>query len=226
MSLLFKGTSFTLSVLALTDADLADFEDKVAEKVQQAPGFFQAAPLVVDLGALTEAPDLARLKSAIANQGMVPVGLVNCPEALKGLARETGWAVMQPGRQPTAAKAAAPKAEPQQGPVYLAAQVHQGQVRSGQQLYAKDRDLIILGTVGAGAEVIADGCIHIYGNLRGRAIAGANGDTQARIFCHKLEAELVSVAGTYWLSDDLQGSQWQAPTQVWLKEEKLALGPL
>ncbi|WP_115718084.1 septum site-determining protein MinC [Gallaecimonas mangrovi] len=225
MSLLFKGTSFTLSVLALADADIDDFAEKLADKVTQAPGFFQGAPLVVDLGALTQEPNLDSLHQAITAQGMVPVGLIHCPDTLKSKARAAGWALMQPGRQPTPAKpqpqAEAPKAAP-----YLAAQVHQGQVRSGQQLYAKDRDLVILGTVGAGAEVIADGCIHIYGNLRGRAIAGAAGDTQARVFCRKLEAELVSIAGTYWLSDDLQGGQWQQATQIWLEEEKLALGPL
>ncbi|WKE64403.1 septum site-determining protein MinC [Gallaecimonas kandeliae] len=222
MSLLFKGTAFTLSVLALTDADLPTFSEKLAAKVQQAPGFFQGAPLVVDLAQLAETPDLSALRQAILDQGMVPVGLVNCPDALKGQAREAGWALMQPGR----AQAREAKAEADEPKVRPAAQLYQGQVRSGQQLYAKDRDLIILGSVGAGAEVIADGCIHIYGNLRGRAIAGAAGDTQARIFCRKLEAELVSIAGTYWLSDDLQGGQWQQPTQFWLQEEQLALGPI
>ncbi|EKE69123.1 septum site-determining protein MinC [Gallaecimonas xiamenensis] len=223
MALLFKGTSFTLSVLALSDADLPALADKLSQKIQQAPGFFQGAPLVVDLAALTQAPDLQAIRDAILGQGMVPVGLVNCPTAHKDQAREAGWALMQQGRtQPAQAKhpkASAPAPRPP-------AQYFRGQVRSGQQLYAKDRDLVILGTVGAGAEVIADGCIHIYGNLRGRAIAGAGGDVQARIFCRKLEAELVSIAGTYWLSDDLQGEQWQAPTQVWLENEQLAIGPM
>ena len=76
-------------------------------------------------------------------------------------------------------------------------------VRSGQQVYAKDRDLIILGAVSHGAEVIADGNIHIYGALRGRAIAGAKGNTDAAIFCQRLEAELVSIDGNYWISDSL-----------------------
>lgn len=221
MSLLFKGTSFTLSVLALSDADLADFSSKLADKVQQAPGFFQQAPLVVDLAALTQTPDLSALAEQIRQQGMIPVGLVNCPATLKALATEAGWALLQPGRSNTSTSTA--KATTTTTPP---AQIHQGQVRSGQQLYAKGRDLIVLGSVGAGAEVISDSNIHIYGSLRGRAIAGATGDSNARIFCRKLEAELVSIAGTYWLSDDLQGPQWQQSAQISLQQEQLAVGPL
>ncbi len=76
-------------------------------------------------------------------------------------------------------------------------------VRSGQQVYAKDADLIVLNHVSAGAEIISDGCIHVYGILRGRAIAGANGNTDAYIFCQNLQPELVSVAGHYWISDTI-----------------------
>ena len=99
-------------------------------------------------------------------------------------------------------------------------------VRSGQQVYARDTDLIVMGQVGAGAEVIADNHIHIYGPLRGRALCGVSGNTEARIFCQSLEAELVSVAGNYRvleaIPEDLRGK----PAQIWLDEERLNIEPL
>ncbi|WP_341503620.1 septum site-determining protein MinC [Gallaecimonas sp. GXIMD4217] len=214
MSLVFKGTSFTLSVLALTEADLPSLPRKLADKVEQAPGFFQGAPLVVDLSKLETQPDFTALAGAINEQGLICVGVCGARAAWKDAAKAAGLAVLKPAR-----------AGREQAPT-LPAQVHQGQVRSGQQLYAKGRDLVVLGSVGAGAEVISDGSIHIYGSLRGRAIAGASGSVEARILCQKLEAELVSIAGTYWLSDDLQGEQWQQSAQILLDEQQLALKPL
>jgi len=99
-------------------------------------------------------------------------------------------------------------------------------VRSGQQVYAKGSDLIVKGTVGAGAEVIADGNIHIYGTLRGKAIAGASGDTSKRIFCYNLQAELVSIAGNYWLSESLQGEFWGKAAGIKLQDDQLVLAEL
>lgn len=91
-------------------------------------------------------------------------------------------------------------------------------VRSGQQIYAKEADLVIVSQVSPGAEVIADGNIHIYGALRGRALAGVNGDTNVRIFCRSLEAELVSIAGQYMLNEDLRNHYWEMPVQALIKE--------
>jgi septum site-determining protein MinC len=99
-------------------------------------------------------------------------------------------------------------------------------VRSGQQIYAKGGDLIILAAVSPGAEILADGNIHVYGALRGRALAGVRGDTRARIFCHSLEAELVSIAGHYKISEDLQKSGWKTASQIGLIEDKLTITPL
>lgn len=90
-------------------------------------------------------------------------------------------------------------------------------VRSGQQVYAENSDLIVLAPVSSGAELIADGCIHIYGALRGRAIAGATGNPQARIFCKKLEADLVAIAGVYMVAD-------QMPTKLQGKSVQIRLG--
>jgi septum site-determining protein MinC len=98
--------------------------------------------------------------------------------------------------------------------------IHQP-IRSGQQVYAADGDLIIMASVSAGAEILADGNIHVYGTLRGRALAGVKGDTRARIFCHSLEAELVSIAGQYKISEDMDKSELKKPTQIFLDNDAL-----
>jgi septum site-determining protein MinC len=99
-------------------------------------------------------------------------------------------------------------------------------IRSGQQVYAEGADLIVLSQVSEGAEVLADGNIHIYGALRGRALAGVRGDEQARIFCRQMEAELVSIAGNFLLSDSLDSSLKKASVQVSLQDETLSVDAL
>ena len=99
-------------------------------------------------------------------------------------------------------------------------------VRSGQQLYARDTDLIIMGQVGPGAEVIADNNIHVYGPLRGRALCGVSGNADTRIFCQSLEAELVSVAGVYRMLETIPEELRGKPAQIWLDNDRLAIEPL
>jgi septum site-determining protein MinC len=100
-------------------------------------------------------------------------------------------------------------------------------VRSGQQIYAKNCDLIVMAAVSAGAELLADGNIHVYGPLRGRALAGVNGNREARIFCQQLGAELLSIAGQYKVAEDLRRDPaWGKATQTWLNEEQLEISAL
>uniref|UniRef100_UPI0028A9B3BF septum site-determining protein MinC n=1 Tax=Stenotrophomonas sp. TaxID=69392 RepID=UPI0028A9B3BF len=99
-------------------------------------------------------------------------------------------------------------------------------VRSGQQLYAENCDLTVMATVGAGAEVIADGSIHIYGTLRGRALAGAQGNTTARIFCRDFHAELVAIAGHYKVLDDVPDNLRGKAVQVWLENDQIKIAAL
>ena len=99
-------------------------------------------------------------------------------------------------------------------------------VRSGQQIYARDTDLIIMGQVGPGAEVIADANIHVYGPLRGRALCGVSGNADARIFCQSLEAELVSVAGNYRMLETIPEDLRGRPAQIWLDDDRLNIEPL
>ncbi|MCT7656228.1 septum site-determining protein MinC [Oceanimonas sp. NS1] len=104
--------------------------------------------------------------------------------------------------------------------------MHRGPVRSGQQIYAPNGSLVVLGAVSNGAEVIADDSIHVYGALRGRAVAGAKGNEHARIYCQQLMPELVSIAGHYQLSDGLQGDHWEQPVSLYLAGEQLKLDRL
>lgn len=99
-------------------------------------------------------------------------------------------------------------------------------IRSGQQVYAPGGDLIVLAAVSAGAEILADGNIHVYGPLRGRALAGVQGDTNARIFCQSLEAELISIAGHFKLDEDFRKDHWKQAVSITLNEQSLTLEPL
>ncbi|WP_146604329.1 septum site-determining protein MinC, partial [Rhodoplanes roseus] len=96
-------------------------------------------------------------------------------------------------------------------------------VRSGQTIYHPHGDIIVLGAVSSGAEVVAGGSIHIYGTLRGRAMAGANGDKRARIFCRRIEAELLAISGYYRTVDDLEASLRNRPVQAWLDGETMLI---
>jgi septum site-determining protein MinC len=104
--------------------------------------------------------------------------------------------------------------------------VHTAPVRSGQQIYAENRDLTLLATVGAGAEVIADGSIHVYGALRGRALAGARGDEKTRIFCREFHAELVAIAGHYKVMDEIPADLRGKAVQIWLDNAHIHIAAL
>ncbi|MFM5075755.1 septum site-determining protein MinC, partial [Aeromonas hydrophila] len=185
-------------------------------KVAQAPQFFNCAPLVLNVERLSEIPDFEQLRELVESEDFVLVGITGArDEAMKTAAKAAGLAVMVSGKSrkadpepvvPAPAPPPEPVALPQvaspQAPLE-ASKVHVGPVRSGQQIYAAGTSLVVLGSVSPGAEVIADDSIHIYGALRGRAIAGAKGNPLARIYCQQLQAELLSIAGTFQLSDAL-----------------------
>ncbi|MDI9250691.1 septum site-determining protein MinC, partial [Stenotrophomonas sp. RS-48] len=121
---------------------------------------------------------------------------------------------------------AAPVARVAEGSAPQPGRMQLGNVRSGQQLYAENCDLTVMATVGAGAEVIADGSIHIYGTLRGRALAGAQGNTAARIFCRDFHAELVAIAGHYKVLDDVPDNLRGKAVQVWLEQDQVKIAAL
>lgn len=193
-SLELKGASFTLSVLHINSSDLQAVMTELDSKLAQAPQFFLGAPLVVNLSAIQhDSLNLSALKDLLISRQLVIVGITGATTVLSKQAKDLGLAIVKAGKQSTT-----PPPAPRQ------TKIVKQNIRSGQQVYAKNGDLIIFGAVGNGAEVIADGSIHIYGALRGKAMAGAAGDTSAVIIAHSLEAELVSIAGQYWLAENLQ----------------------
>ncbi|GAD30313.1 septum site-determining protein MinC [Photobacterium leiognathi] len=208
-----KGSSFTLSALHLIDGDIKKATDHLKEKVELAPNFFASAPVVIDISNAGKDINFKQLKAGIVDAGMIPVGISGCKEPeLQKQAKSAGFAIMNAARSvKEQSTSESTEVEPSPQPEEKgreSALIIRTPVRSGQQIYAKNRDLVILNHVSAGAEILADGCIHIYGTLRGRAIAGANGDQEATIFCQNLQSELISVAGNYWLSDNIQEEFW------------------
>ncbi len=194
-----KGSSFTLSVLHLSDNKVANIVDFVKEKVTRAPAFFSGAPVVINISKVEQDIDFSSLRQGIQTAGLIPVGVTGCKnKRTQDLAAAAGFAIMSASNTPL------------QAPVEPApVKIIRHPVRSGQQVYAKNGDLVVLNHVSAGAEVIADGSIHVYGTLRGRAIAGASGQKTAHVLCQDLQAELVSIAGNYWLSEQIPSEFWQ-----------------
>lgn len=141
-------------------------------------------------------------------------------ERAAAASRELGAGTAPAKSRPMDHASAAAKASAQPGLIQVTP------VRSGQQVYADNRDLTVLSTVGAGAEVIADGSVHIYGALRGRALAGAQGNENARIFCREFHAELVSIAGHYKVLEDIPKDLHGKAVQVWLDNEQLNIAAL
>ncbi|KID55902.1 septum site-determining protein MinC [Pseudoalteromonas luteoviolacea CPMOR-1] len=222
-----KGNLFTLSVLQLFNGDLSVVKAQLNEKISQAPKFFQGAPIVINLAEVQNEPlVLSDLKTILSELSLNPVGICNGSDEQNETAKSIGMSVLNYTKDVAPAVSTNTKTEVVEKHVYVPAQVVNATVRSGQQIYAKDRDLIIIGAVSHGAEVIADGNIHIYGTLRGRAIAGAQGNDSASIYCQKLEAELVSVNGSYWISDSLQGEFWGNPCKITQTNESLELTAL
>ncbi|WP_374443993.1 septum site-determining protein MinC [Stella sp.] len=231
-----RGGSAMVMVLRLVDPARADFGQQLAAKVAQAPDFYRDAPVVLDLETLARWPappnvDFAALRAAIADAGLLCVGVQNGTPHLTQAARRAGLAAFpsaRPANRTNAAaesepapaapppRAAAPTPGPapaptREAPPPVVQKVVKGKtrlvtepVRSGQQIYARDGDLIVMGTVNAGGEVLADGNVHIYGALRGKAIAGASGDREARLFCQRFDPELVSIAGLFRIADQIE----------------------
>ena len=230
-----KGGLFTLTVLHLQTNDLKEFEETLNTKIAESPDFFKQLPVIVDLSQLPEDAlhlDFNWLKNLLINQGIIPVALHNIPKNLLNKAKQSDWGIF-PNIQPRYDKPKAEKAEvePKKEVEKVAAPQEEitavklvtNHIRSGQQVYHPGGDLIIINTVNTGAEVLADGNIHIYGALRGRALAGVKGDTSARIFCQSLEAELVSIAGKYKVLESI-ADEWRGKAvQIYLENDDLKI---
>jgi septum site-determining protein MinC len=227
-----KSANLPLVALLLKSADLRELARELAVRFGDIPDFFDHDPLVIDLAPLQDsaAPDFAELLPLLRQYRLLPVAAKGGSKAQMQAALAAGLAAA-----PEAVLAGLRQAQPERNvapvePAVPGALVIDKPLRSGQQVYARGRDLVMMAMVNAGAEVIADGHIHVYAPLRGKAIAGARGNTEARIFSLCLEPELVSIAGVYRTSEvPLPADVLSRPTQVRLvggAEGKLVMDPI
>lgn len=209
--------------------DAAALQTELSTRLAAAPQMFGRAGALLDLSALdpkTELAEIRALLDAVRRAGMLPVGLARGGDTVDALAQALELPVLTPHRATSkvvpivqaTSDPPPPKPEPEPN---ASALLHPHTVRSGQRIYARNRDLIVTAAVGAGAEVMADGCLHIYGTLRGRALAGARGDASARLFCQEFHAELVSIGGVFRVFETIPPDLAGKPVQAWLDNEHL-----
>ncbi|OUS26701.1 septum site-determining protein MinC [Gammaproteobacteria bacterium 45_16_T64] len=219
-----KGSRVTITILELYEYEYATFNDQLAETVRSAPDFFQQTPVILSLERCKDTGfiDFIELGELCREYGLVPVAIRGGSEEQLLSANVAGLPHLPVG---AAKPPEAPKKQPEPAPEAPPIQntVITTPVRSGQQVYAKGGDLIIIAPVSPGAEVLADGNIHIYGPLRGRALAGVSGNKNARIFCYSLEAELLSIGGIFTVDEDLKTSNWKKNIQAYLDGDKLVI---
>jgi septum site-determining protein MinC len=239
-----KSASLPVVAVVLKTTDAALFAADLAERVADAPGFFDNDPVLIDLAPVREAQepiDFAAITALLRRHSTLPVAVRGGSPAQMDAARAAGLAAAPdaPPVRPEAPAAAVQEVVrevirevevevvrevPMPGPGTV---VVDKPLRSGQQVYARGADLVVMAVVSFGAEVIADGNIHVYAPLRGRAIAGARGNTEARIFSTCLEPQLVSIAGIYRTTEtELPADVRGKPAQVRLEGEKLLIEPL
>jgi len=233
--------------LRVRTLDVDQLVAEMRERVQRAPKLFSRAAVILDFGGLSKTPDVASARAlleGLRSAGVLPVALAYGTSEIERLSEQLGLPLLakfraqyEPVGQTAGATSVATSASTvatDVAPTKKNATPAPGEpglmqatpVRSGQQVYADNRDLTVLATVGAGAEVIADGSIHIYGALRGRALAGAQGNEKARIFCREFHAELVAVAGHYKVLEDIPKELRGKAVQVWLDGDTLRIEQL
>lgn len=223
-----KGRLYTFTVLQLLTNDSNQFAQQLDEVIAKAPLFFDKTPIVLDFSIIhDDVIDLQTFCQCLREHDLVPVGIQGGNPLLATLAQCQGLAVLHASANHD--KALMTEIIVEQGitpiPVELSkTKLQTMPVRSGQQVVSKGGDLIITAAVSHGAELLADGNIHVYGPLRGRALAGISGNLEARIFCQSLDAELVSIAGFYRLSDAIEAHN--GPCQIYLQDEHIQIEPL
>ena len=242
---LVQGAVFTVMVVRAGLLRDPAFEQDLAEQIRRSPRFFLNAPVVLDLkdaAEFTNSPEFVEAKNILRRHTLTLVGVQNALPAQVEAASGAGLASFAPNstgprRQRPSERAAPPAspAEPSPPPHSppLLPQSERGTapktrlvtqpVRSGTQIYARGADLVVTAPVSPGAEIMADGNIHVYAALRGRALAGASGDVEARIFCGRFEAELVSIAGRYLVSEQMPAAERGFPVQIALVDDRLTI---
>lgn len=248
-----KAASFTLPIIRLVDSDIDAVAVRLGAKVEQAPDFFHNTPVVIDLSGFPSdagTVGLPLLVGLLRGYGMIPFGVRGGNQEQNAAAEALELAILRDSyvrAGKSAAKAnphesdagteleAEPlqprsagisKGEPPTRRASTGSMVVARPVRSGQRVYAAGGDLSIVAAVSSGAELMADGNIHVYGPLRGRALAGMSGNLEARIFCQDLQAELVSIAGHYRVSENIPAEMRGFPVQIFLDQKILRIEKL
>ncbi len=222
----FKGGALTVTTLELFTADVLMIADELNQQTRRAPAFFSQTPVVLAFDKLDQDESVALdlIVATCKQAGLVPIAVRCAQDAIKQSARALGlgWFPPQSERR---LREISEKVEQQVIAARKPPRIVRNTVRSGQQLYAKDTDLVVLGSVNEGAEVIADGNVHVWGALRGRSIAGAQGDQSTRIFCQQFKAELVSIGGIF---QTFESYDWpeavERPIEIYLDDERLIIG--
>ncbi|MBW1255206.1 septum site-determining protein MinC [Pantoea allii] len=224
----FKGSSFTLSVVHLHHHEPEVIRKALQDKIDQAPDFLKNAPVVLNVAALDAAVNWKQMQQAVSETGLRIVGVSGCKDdALKKMIARVGLPVLAEGKESHKRDAQEPELKPVAAESLVAkTRIVNTPVRSGQQIYARNADLIVTSSVSAGAELVADGNIHIYGMMRGRALAGASGDRDCQIFCTNLAAELVSIAGEYWIMDQIPEAFFAKAARLCLQDGALTIQTL
>ncbi|XKH60576.1 septum site-determining protein MinC [Halomonas sediminis] len=238
MAFTFKGGMLPMTIMELNSADPERIRRQLAGKLTQSPAFFQHTPVVLSVEKLNE-PHLAleRICAVCRDHKLLPVAVKGGAEPVKqsAWALGLGWFPSSDGGRGRIletvdtenSKPTEPVPAPQAASGELAAtRLYRGTVRSGQQVSAAEGDLVVVGAVNAGAEVLAAGNIHVYGALRGRALAGIHGDLSAGVYCRELHAELLSVGGNYKRLEDIDSRLLGAPAEVHYSAEQLEIRPL
>ena len=232
----FRSGTFFAPILVLYNDDLEKIEQRLQEKIASAPDFFSNSPVLFDLSELNENGkeiDVEALISLLRKLSLFPIGIRGGDPSQEKRALELSVPVDSSRSRNDAILPEIQKKDdtmPEIQPVIreavrAPAMMITQPVRSGQRIYAAS-DLVILAQVSAGAEIMAEGNIHVYNTLRGRALAGVQGDTTARFFCLDLQAELVSIAGIYKTSEDLKGTPRKKPVQIYLRDQALIIEEL
>src|SRR6202158_663940 len=224
---MFRARSYTGFVI-MPRPPIVEWLADLDASLEQSKGFFVGHPIVVDLSAVTLSVNaitqlLASLEERniriLGIEGLDPAAAApGLPPILRG-GRNTQSVELLPDVEPVAAAPAA--AKPQQPSLLI-----EDPVRSGQTVVFIEGDITVLGSVGSGAEIVAGGSIHIYGTLRGRAMAGVNGNSAARIYCQKIEAELLAIDGYYQTAEEIDATLRNRPAQAWLDGDTMKITPL
>ncbi|MCK1713872.1 MULTISPECIES: septum site-determining protein MinC [unclassified Bradyrhizobium] len=217
-----RGRSYVAFVFVPT-VPVQDWLQEIDATIARSPGFFAGRPVVIDLSSVDLSQSgISHLLASLQDRNIRVLGI-------EGVEVERLTAAMPPllsgGRSCVVEPSAPKKAETKTGakPTSL---LLESPVRSGQTIIFPEGDVTILGSVGSGAEVVAGGSIHVYGALRGRAMAGVNGHASARIYCQKIEAELLAIDGFYQTADDIDDALRGRPAQAWLQGNTMRITAL